>query len=477
MDNAFPNTLFKKFKLDNFKFSNQSFSKIGMEMFYCLNGITELKKSSYNNEVLEIVDNYFPRALYEKLGDVKQEYRFNYGWDYTASYSLAMYSFGGKKLPIISLFDNFVLGNILPIDFFGFVLIDATFFRGVKIDTGIYPNFFIEKLIDLGIQFNVRGFVECKEYINGNLFKNFVESSYKLLDNPKMVLNPFTGMLNKKYKTSNNSFITKCPEIRDYAIREGYNIEFTEFKDDFEGEQEQIYICSGKDKQRLNEDNSMLYNSIISMGIINCLEIIKQVPEDVIITGINTDCCYFVSKTEIKEPMVDKSNLLSILKQPIRSVKYQGIGKEIVKKRKAFVPKEKKNWTIGDLDSSCATFGSAGSSKSYTTSEYLISKGESIIGCSYMNSAVQVLREYGIEKSMTIHNLLGIGIENESNTKATDLKDISCIIVDEFFTIPKDLMVSFVNYLKKFPLLKVYILGDIKQNGYISSGFHYDYTK
>jgi len=87
---------------------------------------------------------------------------------------------------------------------------------------------------------------------------------------------------------------------------------------------------------------------------------------------------------------------------------------------------------------------------------------------------------------MTIHNLLGIGVEssqgertmfNESNTKATDLKDISCIIVDEFFTIPKELMISFVSYLKNFPLLKIYILGDIQQNGYISNGFHYDYSK
>src|SRR5690242_21871919 len=101
-----------------------------MEIFYALNGITELKKSSYNNQVLDIVDNYFPRALYEKLGDVKQEYRFNYGWDYTASYSLAMYSFGNKSLPIISLFDNFTQSNFIPNDFFGFVLIDVCFFRG-----------------------------------------------------------------------------------------------------------------------------------------------------------------------------------------------------------------------------------------------------------------------------------------------------------------------------------------------------------
>ena len=53
--------LYRDTGLENFKFCNQSPAAISKNCFWLING-TEYRKSSYNKSVLELVDNYSPRA-------------------------------------------------------------------------------------------------------------------------------------------------------------------------------------------------------------------------------------------------------------------------------------------------------------------------------------------------------------------------------------------------------------------------------
>ena len=208
----------KKLGVLNFNFSNQSYSKIGMNIFKIVNGINGLDKSSYNKKVLEKIDDYTPTPLH--YGNYcSGKYKYDTALDGKFCYTLVMHSFKNEKIPVITIGDNWVkesfdisIENISELKN-GRYLILGFERDGVKINSCMMSLFMIKRFIKLGFNLRCSGYVETKKYIDGGYFTKFVEEMFKLFEGDyksfKLICNSFTGLLNKKYESENRGFITK----------------------------------------------------------------------------------------------------------------------------------------------------------------------------------------------------------------------------------------------------------------------------
>ena len=69
------------------------------------------------------------------------------------------------------------------------------------------------------------------------------------------------------------------------------------------GDDDIVYVCKSRGKTRLNEDNNLVYSSVIWSGILNLFDLIEFVDKKFKkyeITGANTDAIYFESNTLFK---------------------------------------------------------------------------------------------------------------------------------------------------------------------------------
>ena len=111
--------------------------------------------------------------------------------------------------------------------------------------------FIIKKLVKRGLNLKCFGFVECHKYIDGNLFYNFVENTFKVFGddykNITRIINCMTGLLNKKYESNNRGFITQSDDIANLGLIDNYEIKM-------EGEKgNRTYIACNKNKKECLE--------------------------------------------------------------------------------------------------------------------------------------------------------------------------------------------------------------------------------
>ena len=84
---------------------------IGMELYKCKFG--EIPKSYYNNEIRGYVDNYYIEPIHFG-SDFMDEYKYKIGGDCPKSYANGVCKrFKGVKLPVLTIFDNFISKNLL----------------------------------------------------------------------------------------------------------------------------------------------------------------------------------------------------------------------------------------------------------------------------------------------------------------------------------------------------------------------------
>ena len=408
----------EKLGVINFKYCNQSYSKIGFDLFKIVNGIDKMQKSHYNKEVLELVDNFYPEPIHfgsekrkiklmdyftkseeEVIANIKT-YKYKNGGDYSKSYSLGMYRyFRNAQIPVLSIFDNFVKKEFIINDenFKGLnngcYLIKGFIYKGIYLDTSLIPLFIIEEFMKKGIVLECLGFVECSRVIYGVSFSEFVDKTFELLemDELKKVINSFTGLMNKKYSCINKGFITQDDQVANNALLDGYDLTF-------EGNGEnRIYIAKCKDQERINGDYNIIYHSIILSGWLNVFEIIDKIDEtcngDFKITGINTDAVYFLSNKYI-ELKVDNTDLKSVLKQPIKMNNEEYREKKFKHKDFRNFILDKEEWKLNDKESYYHD-QVGGIGKTYKA----IKENEDceILGISYENSSVDNLRNYCVE--------------------------------------------------------------------------------
>ena len=468
----------KKYDCLNFSFINQTYASIGNEIYKIENG--DILKSSYNTNTRDLIDQYQIEPVH--IGGLKSNKKWKYkiGGDCPKSYSNAIIKyFKNKKIGVCSMFNNYIedvriLDSVTDDRYY---LIDGITLKGMKLHKiGWVPYFYVDELIRRGFKVSSYGYLKYIKYFDGNDIVNFVERVYdavEIVSDAKKIVNSFIGNLNSKFIHENRGFITIDPDMVMYAIEEGFEIEHD--TDD----ETTVYICKSKNKTRKYSDNSLIYSSVISCGILNLLDLVDHLDENVgeyFITGINTDAVYYLCDDQ---SYTSKNNGYFCDKNyKIDSSEYHE--KRYVEFIEDNYHYEKKVWTLNGGGSYIHNQG-GGYGKTYTA--IMNNKYKKILCLAFENNAVDTLRNECIKQSatnyecMTIHYAFGLDVDGNKIPAISTAKfdEFDCIIIDEIFRIDPFLMTKIFNRFIKFNG-NLILMGHSSQNTNIGNE-KYDYSK
>ena len=198
-------------------------------------------------------------------------------------------------------------------------------FKGIEIEGGPRLNIFIEELILMGVEPEIIGMVEAKEWVDGDIFSKFVDDAYNMVNEYdsgaiKKIVNSWTGTFNCKWNVQNRGFITTSPDVMECAFDSGMDIEWCEDDNGI------MNICWDASKTRKDGDLCLNYIGVVGSGIINLMKMrnfigqyIEQFPNprkhNLEIFGWNTDAIYFKCRG-IEKLRADKTCLETMIEQP-----------------------------------------------------------------------------------------------------------------------------------------------------------------
>lgn len=472
--------LYQKHEIENFHFANSSYSKIGLEMCMFKNGITELKYSSYNEQVGLMIDNCTPKPII--FSEESFEGGYNYGMDGKRAYSVGMVKLDGVHLPNLTIYDNLREYNGEEITLGLYLVRDFTF-AGKSFGSYCFPDHFVRKWLALGIftKKDITHFVLARDFTNGKVLADMVRGVFEdcqvsFPEQTKHIVNSFTGLLNKKYFVSHNDFLTSSNETIAISLAEDYTVERIEGSE--------FSMVYGKTKKRMDKDLNVLYISVISAGIDGLIEqTLESRVQDGRLVGANTDATFWnfdIEQEEIPDSPKNES-LESILLNPYK------FNEDEFKPRNARKMKREpfscllKKWQKYRTGKRKGFFGIGGGGKSTCSIEeaqrLALETDWEIVGLSMNHSVVNLFREKGIENVRTLNAALGLDQDgNRSDAKPMNFND-KIILIDEFFTTQQKSMTALYFAIRDTDSY-VTIMGDETQNGYIhKGGFKYKYTE
>ena len=282
---------FEIYKNDDFKFMNQSITKLSMSLFKIICG--KIPKSTYNQLVLNTLDEYSPKPITKGYSEEFNKYN-SLGFDICKCYSSILYN-NNMNIPIYNIFcdlQDYDGRKIICGEYF----IDNVIIEKYKgsdkpfiIYAGLYSWNLIKYLIDNKLMKRnkiKKMLLPCAELPFEHL-KLFVETIYNSFeeDSAKQIINMFIGNMGTKY----NKDIKGCiidNEIEARSIQALYpHIEINEFNN--------LFLVKQVIKNKLQEDNTSINRFVVCGGIMKLLDTMSKVmKEDSKLISIRTDCVY-----------------------------------------------------------------------------------------------------------------------------------------------------------------------------------------
>ena len=481
-----------KYNLYNFEFNGGSYANIFNEV-YRIENKEEVLKMSYNDEIDEVIDLYSPSQLIGKL-DVKTEW-IGYGWDKCKSYTYGLVNARNEKIGVISKFDNLEKWNkelVLENIELGWYLLKPFKWDVLEFDTIFVPCYFVKYLINNGVDFVVLKWVKSKTYYRVEklvraiefLYNEFYDrKKYKMVENIekyvceelgeefngdefiemmdggfdvelKSIVNQFIGTLNCKYSKNKFAMLIKDSEVTSLYQSLGYKCTPIDILSD-------LTLVSNDRCDKLDSNSCLIYNFIITIGYTNLMDGIKMVRDkfDVKICNWNTDGFSFYCNEKIErvntEYYCNSKNIFDfnykigdyLFKE---NMEISDCVNPIYRSRKKkFVKKSVKSFSrIGSM----ILNGPPGSSKTMGCLKLI----DNVICLGYTNKSVENMKLYLDElnvsgTSMTIHRLLGFGVEGKlEHSKKMCINKYDYVFIDEFYTIPPYIMSNLIDLLKRF---------------------------
>lgn len=463
------NILYKEYKCEDFRFSNQSYGQLANSLFEMKFGCIGMK-SSYTEEQMRITDTFGTCPFFQTIRK-EDEYVFDEKWckgfDINNCYPSAAMNMKVKKYnyPVFSILDDWehynggkiILGEYL-VDHFtapSGVIYQKQILSYIEIIYLLENNYMDKSKILL-----VR---KASHYISCDPIAEFMEIILQMFprhtDNKTMKdINKslgccFIGTLGKRYTTQDkgfmtNSYDTVCGMYFQYP--EGFHM--TPIED--------IYFVRNTIKTRMVSDHSPIFRQILCMGHIQLHELLKVVmkPTSKLI-GYKTDAVFVYNPNQIDfKEHKDRRDFPLYKNENWKVRRYT----DFEVREDSHEITEKKNWIeIKDVGqdlkntSFCCT-GSGGSGKTTLAKKNYVD-GETIMLCVSNRACQNLVEALGNDKYIKTFDSQFWKTEDSK----TIFNNIKRVIVDEYSQVP-------LHWIKKLIQLKesgciIQMYGDMNQ--------------
>ena len=300
--------LFETYKTYDFKWTNQSYTSIAMNLFKQLTGY--IQPSSYNVKTRQMLDDYYPRALQWCTTDAIPEDVVSI--DISKCYPSILLN-NQEPIPVYSIHDVIEPFNgITDLQKCGEFYIDETVLHNysnpIKIEAGFYSsNLILYLLNELHMPLSqIKYQIISKRALKPNTFTEYMKYVFDNFsqNEAKKIANSFIGELGRKYNKIDQGFCCTDWETAcccwTAGVSEGKNVTVDHYKD--------IYLIREQQIERIFSDHTSINRFVVSQSIKKCLQLIQTCHgKNSVLYGYNTDGIYlsnpiksFKNKKDVK---------------------------------------------------------------------------------------------------------------------------------------------------------------------------------
>ena len=300
--------LFETYKTFDFKWTNQSYTSLAMNLFKQLTGY--IQQSSYNVNTRQMLDDYYPRALQWCTTDYIPEDIVSI--DISKCYPSILLN-NQDPIPVYSIHDVIEPFNgINDLQKCGEFYIDETVLHNysnpIKIEAGFYSSNLILYLVnELRMPLSqIKYQIISKRALKPDTFTEYIKYVFDKFTETeaKKLANSFIGELGRKYNKINQGFCCTDWETAcccwTAGVSEGKNITVDYYKD--------IYIIREQLVKRIFSDHTSINRFVVSQSIMRCLQLIQTCHgKNSVLYGYNTEGIYisnpiksFKNKKDVK---------------------------------------------------------------------------------------------------------------------------------------------------------------------------------
>ena len=452
--------LHKQMPVEQFDFKNNSYTQVARSLLDIKMGF--IRKSTYNEQALNMLDSYFPAALIQTIDDQTKLPKGTVGSDICKSYSNVILK-NKFKFPVYNIHckvEDYDGEEIVCGEYY----IDATELKfkseqehAITLKPAFYSWNVITYLLqkkhirksDIKLQFRA-AYSEPAD-----CFKEFVEYIYNTFENTiaKKLVNFLIGFWDSKYNKNFTGCITDSVEVLASILSESKVKPSVDFLNG-------MFLIRRETKSRLGSDHTSLWRHVICGGIVQLLEVCEKVHDNNFrFIGVNTDCVYYVGDSS-KINGVKTNNIL------------QNIGGVFAEEKVR--PKLYHEYEHTNLDTSDFTVenglgkiitGPPGAGKTELLKEMVEKEDSYVVLCGSNKACVNVNARCGERVAFTFDSYLPPALNDEQKAKKLD----KTVYVDEFSMLDDHwITVIYKAFLKNRN--RVYFFGDKNQLTGIEEG-------
>ena len=292
--------LFTRYKTYDFKWTNQSYTSIAMNLFVQQYGY--IPESTYNVHTRNTLDEYYPRALqWCTTEDIPDDV---VSIDISKCYPSILLN-NNCGIPIYTIHDVIEpFGCKSDLRRCGEFYIDETMLfnygNPIKIEAGFYSSNLISYLVEeLNMPTKqIRYQITTKKALKPDTFKEYIQFIFDEFSEgeAKTLANSFIGHLGMKYNKTNQGFICTSYDTAcccwTSAVAEGKNVTVEEFNG--------IYLVREQTVERKFTDHTSINRFVVSETILKCLQLIGTCyGKGSVLYGYNTDGIYISNPKKI----------------------------------------------------------------------------------------------------------------------------------------------------------------------------------
>ena len=272
--------LYKIYKSYDFIWCNHSYTSLASSLFKHMRGY--LPESQYDTKTLEVLDDFYPRALQWCSTDPAPDNLVSL--DISKCYPSILID-NDQPIPlytihdIIKPFDGVFKTGEYYIDEY---VIEKRLGKGIKIEAGFYNKQLVQALI---IKFkmpiaNVKWYIQARKTLAPDTFKDYMLAIFSMFpeSQAKLLANSYIGELGRKYSRKDHGFTCSSLDtaqcIWTSALAENRDVVIDSYQNP--NTKQELYLIRKRQIERIFSDNTSINRFVISQSILKCLNMLHD---------------------------------------------------------------------------------------------------------------------------------------------------------------------------------------------------------